>query len=136
MFRRYQCDHRLCARLLAFVRRNDAGGGTLEPYRRARDGDKLGGKLGCGYGDGERLQASSDLDAGVPVVFGDVDLLREFVAEFWNVGNYANHATGYLEALDGFGNRRKGVRIEGAEAFVDKQAVQVNGSGGVLHLPA
>lgn len=70
------------------------------------------------------------------MVFGDVDLLREFVAEFRYVGDDAHHATGNLQALDGLGDGRECFGIEGTEALVDEQAVQINGSRGVLDLLA
>ena len=64
------------------------------------------------------------------------NLLRELVLELRVVCDDANHATADLEVLNRLRDDSQRVGIEGAEAFVDEEAVQVHGSGSTLNLIA
>ena len=92
-----------------------------------------------GLGDEERpyaLSTSADLNRGVALMFGYLYLLGEFIAEIGDVSNDAYRASRDLKALDGLRHRCQGIRIEGAEALVDEQAVEMHGPCRFLDLPA
>jgi hypothetical protein len=76
------------------------------------------------------------LNRRASLVLGHDYLLGELIPQLRDVGDDADHLAAHPQTLEGLGDKNEGVGIEGAEALVDEEAVQIHRPNGALNLVA
>ena len=69
-------------------------------------------------------------------MLGHDHLLGELVPQLRDMGDDADHPAADSQPVEGLGDQRECVGIEGAEALVDEQAVEIHRADGTLNLVA